>query len=85
MSKWVTFYEDIFNGISDLKIHENKETATDYFKKHYRIYFQMSTKINVKLPMSYGYAHRKFKGMSKPMFEKIYGKISEDLFLKKGG
>lgn len=77
MSKWVTFYEDLFNGVSCLKVHPDKETATDYFKKNYRSYFQLSSKIEVKLPMSYGFPHRKFRGMSKMMFEKNYGKIEE--------
>lgn len=75
MAKWVTFYEDIFSGVHNLKIHENKELATEYFKQNYRNYFELSNKIDVKLPMSYGYPHRKFKGMSKAMFEKNYGKI----------
>lgn len=75
MAKWVTFYDDIFNGVSDLKVHDNKEAATTYFKRVYRSFFQLSTKIDIKLPMSYGYPHRKFRGMSKRMFEKNYGEI----------
>lgn len=74
MGKWVTFYDDL-SGIHDLKIHNSKDIATDYFKKHYRNYFQLSTKTEIKLPMTYGYPHRKFVGMSKQMFEKRYGVI----------
>lgn len=73
MSKWVTFHYSIIDGISDLKVHDNKEEATKYFKAHYRSYFELSTRIPVKLPMSYGYGHRKFIGMSKPMFDKKFG------------
>lgn len=39
MSRWVTFYEDIFNGISHVVIHKDKEEATKYFKKHYTSFF----------------------------------------------
>ena len=78
MAKWVTFYEDMFNGISDLVVHENKEVATKYFQKNYRNYFQLSSKVNIELPMSYGYPTRKFKGMTKSMFEKNYGNIIDN-------
>lgn len=75
MAKWVTFYEDIFSGVSSLKVHDDKEKATAYFKSAYRSFFQLSCKSEIKLPMSYGYPHRRFRGMSKRMFEKEYGKI----------
>ena len=77
MAKWVTFH-DFLGNVSSLKVHDNKEAATKYFKAHYRSYFQLSCPIEVKLPMSYGYAHRRFVGMSKQMFEKRYGKIIEE-------
>ena len=75
MAKWVTFYEDMLSGVHDLTIHDNRNIATEYFKKHYRSYFQMSHKTEIKLPMSYGFPHRQFIGMSKQSFEKYYGKI----------
>ncbi len=71
MSRWVTFYEDIFNGVSDVKIHKDKESATEHFKNNYWRYFQLSKKIDVKLPMSYGYPHRRFRGMSITSFNKV--------------
>lgn len=74
MSKWVTFYTDIFGTVADLTVHDNKEDATKFFKKNYKRYFELAMDIEIKLPMSYGYPHRKFIGMSKLKFEKLYGK-----------
>ena len=73
MSKWVTFYWDMLGGISDMTEHDDKDTATRYFKRHYRNYFQLSGPFNATLPCSYGYGHRKFFGMSKQMFNKKFG------------
>ena len=78
MAKWVTFYEDILSGVHDLVVHDSKEDATTYFRSHYRQYFQLSSRIEIKLPMSYGYPMRKYRGMSKYMFEKNYGQIGAE-------
>lgn len=72
MSRWVTFYEDVVNGISDIKVHKNKVEATKYFKNNYKNYFQLATDIKVYLPMSFGYCHRRFCGISKYAFEKAF-------------
>ena len=77
MSKWVTFYTDIFGTVADLTVHNNKEDATKFFKNHYKDYFELAMPTEVRLPMTYGYPHRKFVGISKPKFEKLYGKIDE--------
>ena len=56
----------------------DKETALKYFNANCNKYFELNTRFKTKtLPASYGYATRKFIGMSKPMFEKNYGKIAE--------
>lgn len=70
MGKWVTFYESIFSGIQDYVEHPDKETAEKYFKAHYRYYFQIAPATQVKLPMAYGFYHRKYYGMSLRMFKK---------------
>ena len=71
MSKWVTFYEDIFRGIFDYTEHQNKEAATKHFEKNYGRYFEINAKIPVvKLPMRYGYINRAFYGMSLQAFKK---------------
>lgn len=78
MSKWVTFHWDIINGVRALTIHQDKETALRYFNLRCKSYFEINTRFKAdKLPASYGYPTRKFIGMSKPMFEKRYGKIEE--------
>ena len=74
MSKWVTFYYDMFNGVSDYQEHKDKESATIYYKDNYRRYFQLSRKEGIKLPMSYGYPHRKFYGISLQRFKKEFSK-----------
>lgn len=77
MAKWVTFYYDLMSGIHDLVEHKNKEDATEYFKKHYRGHFQLNRSIKIELPMSYGYPHRKYIGMSKRKFENEFLKEGE--------
>lgn len=52
-------------------IHKDKESATKYFKAHYRDYFQLNPKyIEVKLPMRYGFPFRAFYGVSLLKFKR---------------
>lgn len=86
--RWVTYYEDIVmmgGKVADIVIHKDKESATKYFKAHYKDHFQLNFKFIevVKLPMSYGYAYRSFNGVSlltfkRRMMERF--KISEKEF-----
>ncbi|MCR4999164.1 MAG: hypothetical protein K6A05_04905 [Lachnospiraceae bacterium] len=76
MSKWVTYYSDLLHGVYGIKIHKNREEATNYFKNHYRDAFQINTNLRkIILPASYGYAHRRFVGTSIGKFKKIYPDI----------
>lgn len=71
--RWVTYYENIMMGgkVSDVVIHKDKESATKYFKAHYRDYFQLKPKhIEVKLPMRYGFPFRSFNGVSLLTFKR---------------
>lgn len=71
--RWVTYYEGItIDGkVADVVIHKDKESATKYFKAHYRNYFQINPKyLKVKLPMSYGFAFRSFNGVSLLTFKR---------------
>ncbi len=72
--RWVTYYENamLMGGkVADVVIHKDKESATRYFKAHYRDYFQLNPKyIEVKLPMSYGVAFRSFNGVSLLTFKR---------------
>ena len=73
--RWVTFYDDvmIMNGrLTDVVIHKDKESATKYFKTHYKDYFQLNHKhIEVKLPMRYGFPFHSFYGISLLKFKHI--------------
>lgn len=73
--KWVTCHWSIMGGVQDVVVHKDKDTATKYFKTHYRYYFSVAGTFKVDLPCTYGYAHRKFIGMSKAKFEKMFGKM----------
>ena len=71
--RWVTYYEDVMMGgkVADIVIHKDKDAATQYFKAHFRDYFQLNPKsIKVKLPMSYGMVFRSFKGVSLLTFKR---------------
>ena len=72
--RWVTYYENVMTGdgkVADLVIHKDKESATEFFRAHYRDYFQINPKhIKVKLPMSYGFVFRSFNGVSLLTFKR---------------
>ena len=71
--RWVTYYENTMMGdkVTDIVIHKDKESATRYFKAHYRDYFQLNPKyIKVKLPMRYGFPFRAFHGVSLLTFKR---------------
>ena len=71
--RWVTYYEHILMGgkVSDVVVHKDKESATEYFKHHCKSYFQFNPKhIKVKLPMWYGFPFRAFHGVSLLIFKR---------------
>ena len=71
--RWVTYYEDVMfaSKVADITIHKDKESATEFFKAHYRDYFQVNPKhIKVKLPMRYGFPFRAFYGVSLLTFKR---------------
>lgn len=73
--RYVTFYYDLLREhVSDLKVHEDKETALKYFNTHSRSYFQFNVRWKTdKLPATYGYPMRKYCGMSARAFKKMFG------------
>lgn len=75
--KWVTFYYDAMRGgVYDFVEHKDKASATEYFKKHYKKYFQLQTEIKVKLPMTYGLPFFwQYIGMTLCSFKKRYGDV----------
>ncbi len=81
--RWVTFhYNALTNEISALKVHENKELALKYFNIYMRNFFEINTNFKAnKLPATYGYALRKYCGISARAFKKEFD-ISVDEALK---
>ena len=77
--RWVTFhYNALTDKVSALKVHENKETALKYFNSTMKDFFEINTKFKAdKLPATYGYALRKYCGVSERAFKKEFG-ISVD-------
>lgn len=72
--RYVTFYYDLLRDhVSDLKVHENKETALKHFNTNCKNYFQLNTQFKAdRLPASYGYPHRKYYGVSARTFKKMF-------------
>jgi hypothetical protein len=76
--KWVTFYYDAMSDkIYDFIEHKDKASATEYFKNHYKHYFQLRTEIQVKLPMTYGYPFHKYAGITLYSFKKQFGDVEK--------
>ena len=73
--RWVTFhYNALTNNVSALKVHEDKETALKYFNKTMKDFFEINTNFKAKeLPAAYGYAFRKYCGISARTFKKEFG------------
>lgn len=73
--RYATFYYDLLRDrVSDLKVHEDKETALKYFNAHCRNYFQLNVRWKAdKLPATYGYPMRKYYGVSARAFKKMFG------------
>ena len=76
--KWVTYYDSIMGGVQDVVVHDDRDSATRYFKRHYKDYFELNTPFNVKLPCKYGFYHRAFYGVTKKAYEERFGKIKAD-------
>ena len=72
--RWVTYFEDamVMDGkVADIVVHKDKESATKYFKAHYKDYFLFNpNRIEVKLPMRYGFPFRAFYGVSLLTFKR---------------
>lgn len=83
MSRWVTYYHDFLNDVVfELKVHDSKEKALDYFNHNYGNHFVLNSRFKAdKLPASYGYPMRKYFGISATAFKKTFG-ISVDEALK---
>ena len=81
--RWITFhYNQLTDRVSALKVHENKETALKYFNSTMRCFFNINTNFKAdKLPATYGFALRKYCGISATAFKKEFG-ISVDEALK---
>lgn len=71
--RWVTYYGDIMLGgqVADITIHKDKESATEFFRAHYRDYFPNHEHIKVKLPMHYGFPFRAFYGVPFLRFKRL--------------
>ena len=71
--RWVTYYGDIMlcGQVADITIHKDKESATEFFRAHYRDYFQNAEHIEVKLPMHYGFPFRAFYGVPFLRFKRL--------------
>lgn len=77
MAKWVTFYWSMIQGVQNLVEHKDQETAREYFLKHCFKYFDGFKKPpdfdrNFELPYSYGFPHRRFYGMTRYKFHKMF-------------
>lgn len=85
--RWVTFhYNELTERVSALKVHENKETALKYFNSNMRDFFEINTNFKAKeLPATYGYALRKYCGISARAFKKEFGiSVDEALEIAQG-
>jgi hypothetical protein len=72
--RWVTFYYELLERrVSDLRVHNNKEDALDYFNKHCKQYFQLNIPFKAdKLPATYGFPTRLYYGISARAFKKMF-------------
>lgn len=67
--RWITYYEGL-HGVTNVVVHKDKESATKYFKAHYKSYFELNSNVQVKLPMRYGFPFRAYYGVSLLTFKR---------------
>ena len=87
MIHWVTYYHDIVRDrVFDIVGHESKEEALKYFNSHCKSYFEVNSNFKAhKLPASYGFASRKYYGISARAFKnKFEISVSEAIKISRG-
>lgn len=70
--KYVTYYDTLLNGLSDVKVHDSKDDAVKYYRKNARWYFDVSLPAVTTPPTACGFPHRLFGVMSIRMFRKRF-------------
>lgn len=71
--RYVTCYDSLNGGLTDVVFHEDKETAIKFYRREAKYYFyelRLPAKTNV--PTACGFPHRKFMVMSIRKFKKAF-------------
>ena len=76
--RYVTCYDSILGGLTDVTFHEDKETAIKFYRKEAKYYFgELTLPKKIDVPTACGFTHRRFMVMSIRKFRKLYPEYKE--------
>jgi hypothetical protein len=73
--RYVTCYDSILSGLTDVTFHKDKETAIKFYRKEAKCYFgafMLTLPKKIDVPTACGFEHRKFMVMSIKKFNSLY-------------
>lgn len=71
--KYVTYYNSILGGLSDVEFHDNKDDAVKFYRKAAHCYFDnLCLPAKIATPTACGFFHRQFGVMSLTKFKKDF-------------
>lgn len=73
--KYVTYYNSILGGLTDVDVHPDKETAVRFYRREAHCYFNdLRLPAKTTPPTACGFFHRQFGVMSIRAFRKNFPK-----------
>ena len=70
--KYVTYYDSILGGLSDVTVHTDKDSAVRFYRKEAKHYFDVRLPSKTEPPTACGFFHRRFGVMSMRLFRKNF-------------
>lgn len=71
--KYVTYYDTLMGGLSDVEVHDSKDDAVKFYRKNAHNYFYgLSLPAKTTPPTACGFPHRVFGVMSLAKFKKYF-------------
>lgn len=71
--RYVTCYDSILGGLTDVEFHKDKETAIKFYRREAGYYFaNLTLPKKIDTPSACGFIHRSFKVMSIKQFKSVY-------------
>ena len=70
--KYVTYYYSFLGGLSDVTVHQDKDSAVRFYRMEARRYFDVRLPRKTETPTACGFVHRRFCVVSMRLFRKNF-------------